>query len=168
MSVDYDNDSGDEELLHGNIGEPVGCDPPPRQVISFRGKYVAMEFIVDNNDQPSLFCGIVGSYDQNAKKYTVEWEDDTTIQYTEVEIINMRKTFEFWYARVSLGDRNMSRVNASPFVVKAHKRNLVKKQAKKATASVAAAAAAVSESSSEDDEEKAAKMSVYIAKMNVK
>ena len=168
MSVDSNEDaaSGDGELLHGNIGEPVGCDPPPRKMTSFRGKDVAKEFTVDNSDYSSLFCGIVGNYNQRTKKHSVEWEDDTTIVYTASEIITMRETFESWYARVSLGGRNMSRANASRFMVKAHKREQVQNQAKKSNAS---AAAAVSESSSEEDEEdRATRMSVYIMKMNVK
>ena len=69
MSVDYNEDtaSGDEELLHGNIGEPVGCDPPPQKMISFRSKYVAKEFTVDNNDYSSLVCVIVDNYNQRTK-----------------------------------------------------------------------------------------------------
>ena len=130
MSVDYVDDAGsaDEDLLHGNVGEPVGCDPPPPQMASFRGKYVVQEFMVDNYDCTSLFCGIVSNYNQETQKHTVEWEDDTTIEYSASAIMEMREIFESWYARVSLGGRNMSRANAGPFMVKAHKREQVQKK----------------------------------------
>lgn len=168
MDFDEDAGSGDEELLHGNIGPPVGCDPPPRQQTTFRGRYVAKEFIVETNDYSSLFCGIVGDYDQRTKRHSVEWEDDTKFNYTAAEVTKMRETFELWYARVSLNGRNMSRANAAPFMVKAHKREQVQKQANKANASAAASAVAASDDSSEDEEDRTARMSVYIMKMNVK
>ena len=113
--MESDAETDDEELLHGNIGPPVGCDPPPRNQISFRGKFVAKEFQVDDNEYVSLFCGVVGNYNQQTKKHTVEWEDKTSIAYTGKEVETMRKTFEDWYGKVSLGGRRMSRSNAAPF-----------------------------------------------------
>ena len=63
----------------------------------------------------------------------------------------------------------MSRANAGPFMVKAHKREQVQKQAKKASAATVSTALSDSSTDSEDeDEDKAARMSVYIMKLNVK
>ena len=94
-TIEYEDAlSGDEDLLHGNIGAPVGCDPPPRRSTSFRNKYVAKEFTVDDDEFPSLFIGVVGNYNQTTKKHSVAWEDDTNHVYSAKEIMEMRETFE--------------------------------------------------------------------------
>ena len=66
----------DEDLLCVNISAPTGCDPPPKQFFRFRGKFVAKEFTVHGLDHPSLFCGVIGKYDQTTKKHEVNYQDD--------------------------------------------------------------------------------------------
>ena len=161
--------------MHGNIGAPVGCDPPPKQFFRFRGKFVAKTFAVDDQEFDSLFVGVVGNYIQSTKKHQVNYEDGSTISYSADQVMKLIETFEFWYDKVSRGGRMMPRLKAAKFIVKAHRRAQIQKQAK-ASAIVdlsSASAAAEAEAEDADDEDEEADdarvaMAVSIKKMKVK
>ena len=169
-SNDGDTDTDDEDDLHGNIGAPTGCDPPPKQFFRFRGKFVAKAFAVDGQDHQSLFCGIIGNYDQTTKKHEVNYEDKSTISYSADEVMKMIETFELWYNKVSRGGRMMSRSKAGRYIVKAHKREQIQKKAKETTIVdlSSASAAAYDADDEEEDNDRAIAMAISIKKMKVK
>ena len=129
MDTVEDQASDGEEMLHGNIGAPVGCDPPPLSFVWLQGKMICKEFDVVGQEFPSLFCGFVRGYDQDKKVHEVHYEDDSNICYAADEILEMHKMFEHWYEKVSCGGRMMSRRAAGPFIVKTHKRSMVQARA---------------------------------------
>ena len=174
-------ETDDEDLLHVHIGAPTGCDPPPKQFFRLRDKYVAKLFAVDGQDHKSLFCGTVGTYNQQKKQHAVNYEDKTTFLYTANEVMAMIETFEYWYDKVSHGGRTMPRRKASPYIVKVHRREQIQKQAKKTksvrltSASASAAASATNfddedtnDEDEDDEDERAVAMGVAIRKMKVK
>ena len=171
-SSDLD-DTDDEDDLHGNIGAPTGCDPPPKQFFRFRGKFVAKTFAVDGQDHQSLFCGVVGNYDQTTKKHQVNYEDKSTISYSADETMKMIETFEFWYDKVSCGGRMMPRRKAGRYIVKAHRRKQIQKKAKETTIVDLSSTATANFSDDDADEEseeddRAIAIATSIKKMKVK
>ena len=87
----------------------------------------------------------------------------------------MIETFEFWYAKVSRGGRTMTRRKTSPYIVKAHRRQQIQKNVKKARLvdlipGAAAASTTNFDDEDADDEEDEAriKKAVAIKKMKVK
>ena len=166
-----EDNTDDEDILHGNIGPPVGCDPPPKQWFRMRGKFIAKEFEVSGQEYPSLFCGVVGCYDQTTKRHEVLYEDESTITYAPDEVREMITTFESWYAKVSCGGRAMTRKQAAPYIVKAHRKKQVQDEAERGTVDLTAAAASSvtePEKSKEHASHAAIQMAVKIKKMKVK
>ena len=126
------------------------------------------------------FVVLLAHTTNNKKKHEVNYEDNTTVLYTANEVMAIIETFEFWYEKVSRGGRTMPRRKASPYIVKAHRREQIQKQAKKAksvplaSSSAAAAASATNfddedaDDEDEEDDERAIAMGVAIKKMKVK
>ena len=162
--------SDDEDLLHGIIGPPVGCDPPPKQWFRMRGRFVAKEFAVTGQANPSLFCGVVGTYNQTSKKHDVLFEDNSTLSYYADEITAMITTFEVWYNKVSRGGRAMTRKKASPYIVKAHRRKQIQDAAESTVSLTLPAAADASTTTTEEDRssDELIRMAVEIKKMKLK
>ena len=115
----------------------------------------------------SLFCGIVGSYDQKTKKHEVLYEDKSKLQYSADAVREMISTFELWYARVSCGGRTMSRKKASPYIVKAHRKKQIQDKAEAGAVDLTVSAAAAAATTEEETSEAAVRMAVNIKKMKV-
>ena len=52
---------------------------------------------------------MVSKYNQQTNQYEVNYEDSTTVFYNSKEVMNMIRTFEFWYTKVFCGGRTMTR-----------------------------------------------------------
>ena len=110
----------DDDLLHGVCGESlVGADANPNDCLI--GKYVAKIFLPDDSDDDRLYTGTVTQYDQKTKKFTIIYHADKYIEKCVASVVHkLRKTFEKWYAKVSVKGQRFTRKQALPIVCKAY------------------------------------------------
>ena len=71
-SSESENESEDEDSLHGPCGDKVcGADPPPKPLRTYLGHYVAKLFQVDNREDDMMFWGEVIRYHPTTKTFAV-------------------------------------------------------------------------------------------------